>query len=314
MIGVFDSGFGGLTVLDALQRALPEYDYLFLADSARAPYGARSLDVIYEFTLESVEWLFDQGCPLVILACNTASTRALRNIQQLHLPVHRKDRRVLGVVRPSVEALAGLLPGAVPGLTPPSFASGLVAVLGTEGTIASDSYGMEFRKLAPRVELIQQACPMWVPLVEAGELDGPGTEWFLRRSLDPVLRPGRLPQRLLLGCTHFPLLLPGIRRLVPPSVEILAQGEIVAARLEAGLTRGGARGAGARAPPAHPGAPRPDRPPPGRDDRRSGVVLGARRAPPRPASLGRARSAAAPPLRRALARPLPAGRCPEGTR
>src|SRR5271165_409327 len=125
MIGVFDSGFGGLTVLDSLLKALPQYDYLFLADSARAPYGARSLDVIYEFTLESVEWLFDEGCTLVILACNTASTRALRNLQQLHLPCHRPDRRVLGVVRPSVEALAGLAPGAVPGRTPPSSATGV---------------------------------------------------------------------------------------------------------------------------------------------------------------------------------------------
>ena len=237
MIGVFDSGFGGLTVLNSLLSALPQYDYVFLADSARAPYGARSLDVIYEFTLESVEWLFDEGCTLVILACNTASTRALRNIQQLHLPSHRPDRRVLGVVRPSVEALAGLPPGAIPGRTPPSLATGLVAVLGTESTIASDSYGMELRKLAPNLELIQQACPLWAPLVEAGELDGPGTEWFLWRSLAPVLNSGRRPQRILLGCTHYPLLLPALRLLVPDEVEILAQGEIVAARLVNWLER-----------------------------------------------------------------------------
>jgi glutamate racemase len=237
MIGVFDSGFGGLTVLDSLLAELPQYDYLFLADSARAPYGARSLDVIYEFTLESVEWLFDEGCTVVILACNTASTRALRNIQQLHLPRHRPDRRVLGVVRPSVEALAGLPPGAVPGRTPPSPATGVVAVLGTESTIASDSYGMELRKLAPRLELIQQACPLWASLVEAGELDGPGTEWFLRRSLEPVLDSGRRPQRILLGCTHYPLLMPAIRRLVPAEVEILAQGEAVASRLANWLER-----------------------------------------------------------------------------
>ena len=237
MIGVFDSGFGGLTVLASLVEALPQYDYLFLADSARAPYGARSFDVIYDFTLESVEWLFDEGCTVVILACNTASTRALRNIQQRHLPDRRPDRRVLGVVRPSVEALAGLPPGAVPGETPPSPATGIVAVLGTEGTVASDSYGIELRKLAPRLELVQQACPLWAPLVEAGELDGPGTEWFLRRYLEPVLNPGRLPQRLLLACTHYPLLLPGIRRIVPPEVEILAQGKIVASRFVAWLAR-----------------------------------------------------------------------------
>ena len=253
MIGVFDSGFGGLTVLASLMRALPAYDYVYLADSARAPYGARSADVINEFTLESVEWLFEQGCTVVILACNTSSARALRNIQQLHLPVHRTDRRVLGVVRPSVEALAGLPVGAVAilGKTAPSNAEGLVAVLGTESTIASDSYGIELRKLAPRLTLVQQACPLWVPLVEAGELEGPGTEWFLRRSLEPFLAPHQLPLRMLLGCTHYPLLLPALRRIVPPEVEILDQGEIVAPRFadwlrrhpdqERCLTKGGAR-------------------------------------------------------------------------
>jgi glutamate racemase len=237
MIGVFDSGFGGLTVLASLLKALPRYDYLFLADNARAPYGARSADVINDYTLEAVEWLFDQGCPLVVLACNTASARALRNIQQRHLPVHRPDRRVLGVVRPSVEALAGLPSGAIPGETIPSSASGLVAVLGTESTIASDSYAIELNKLAPGLKLIQQPCPLWVPLVEAGELDGPGAEYFLQRSLDPVLRGSQLPNRLLLGCTHYPLLLPAIRRLVPREVEILDQGAIVASRLADWLER-----------------------------------------------------------------------------
>lgn len=253
MIGVFDSGFGGLTVLSSLLRTLPAYDYLYLADSARAPYGARSAEVVNEFTLEAVEWLFDQGCTLVVLACNTASARALRNIQQLHLPVHRADRRVLGVVRPSVEALAGLAPGviALPGETAPSDAEGLVAVLGTQATIDSDSYGIELRKLAPRLRLVQQACPLWVPLVEAGELDGPGTEFFLRKALEPVLGGGEPPRRMLLGCTHYPLLLPALRRIVPAEVEILDQGEIVASRLadwmrrhpeqEKRLTRGGAR-------------------------------------------------------------------------
>lgn len=237
MIGVFDSGFGGLTVLASLLRRLPDYDYLYLADNARAPYGARSPDVINEFTLEAVEWLFGEGCPLVILACNTASARALRNLQILHLPVHRPDRRVLGVVRPSVEALAGLPPGAIPGLTPPSPAEGVVAVLGTEGTIASDSYGMELRKLAPRLRLLQQACPLWVPLVEAGECDGPGVEWFLHRYLDPVLSASPPPGRILLGCTHYPLLLPALRRVVPPGIALLSQGEEVAERLAHWLER-----------------------------------------------------------------------------
>ena len=237
MIGVFDSGFGGLTVLAALRQRLPQYDYLFLADSARAPYGARSFDVIHDFTLEAVEWLFDEGCTVVILACNTASARALRTLQQRHLPAHRPDRRVLGVVRPSVEALAGLPPGALPGVTTPSMANGTVAVLGTEGTIASDSYGIELRKLAPGLELIQQACPLWAPLVEAGEIEGPGTEWFLHRYLDPVLGAPRPPQRILLGCTHYPLLLPSIRRIVPPEIVLIPQGEVVAERLADWLVR-----------------------------------------------------------------------------
>jgi len=231
MIGVFDSGFGGLTVLSALAERLPQHDFLYLADSARAPYGARSHEVVYQFTLEAVEWLFDQGCAVVVLACNTASARALRDIQQKHLPLHRPDRRVLGVVRPSAEALAGLPPGAIPGVTEPSLTEGLVAVLGTETTIASNSYGIELGKLAPRLRLIQQACPLWVPLVEAGELEGPGTEWFLHRYLDPLLQSTERPSRILLGCTHYPLLLDGIRRIVPSEIEVLAQGGLVADRL-----------------------------------------------------------------------------------
>ena len=235
MIGVFDSGFGGLTVLDALVERLPQYDFLYLADNARAPYGARSPDVVLRFTQEAVEWLFDQGCPLVVLACNTASARALRTLQQKYLPAHHPDRRILGVVRPSVEALAGLPPGALPGVTHPTLASGQVAVLGTETTIGSDSFGLELRKLAPGLHLFQQSCPMWVPLVEAGELDGQGTEWFLHRYLDPVLELH--PSRLLLACTHYPLLLSGIRRIVPSGVEILTQGGLVAERLEDWLRR-----------------------------------------------------------------------------
>jgi glutamate racemase len=241
MIGVFDSGFGGLTVLSALLRALPAYDYLYLADSARAPYGARSAEVVNEFTIEAVEWLFDQGCPLVVLACNTASARALRNIQQLHLPRHRPDRRVLGVVRPSVEALAGIPVGtiAIPDQTPPSLAEGLVAVLGTEATIASDSYGIELRKLAPRLRIIQQACPLWAPLVEAGELEGPGADYFLRQDLERMRAAanGEWPRRILLGCTHYPLLLPALRRLVPPATELMDQGDLVANRLADWLKR-----------------------------------------------------------------------------
>lgn len=237
MIGVFDSGFGGLTVLGALTERLPEHDFLYLADNARAPYGARSPEVVYRFTLEAVEWLFDEGCAVVVLACNTASARALRTIQQRHLPVHRPDRSVLGVVRPSVEALAGLPPGAIPGVTQPSLTQGLVAVLGTETTISSDSYGIELRKLAPNLRLVQQACPLWVPMVEAGELTGDGPEWFLHRYLDPLLDAPEQPRRILLGCTHYPLLLGGIRQIVPADIEVLAQGGLVAERLADWLER-----------------------------------------------------------------------------
>ncbi len=260
MIGVFDSGFGGLTVLDALIRRLPRFDYFYLGDSARAPYGARSPDVIYEYTREAVEFLFDAGCPLVILACNTASARALRTLQQRHLPARRPSHRILGVVRPSVEALAGLPPDAPPGAAaPPSSttpmpaatrahesSTGTVAVLGTAGTIASDSYRLELAKLAPGLRLVQQACPLWVPLVEEGELGGPGADYFLHKYLDPILAATPRPDRILLACTHYPLLLPAIRAVVdaatastagPSSIEILAQGEIVASRLAQWLTR-----------------------------------------------------------------------------
>lgn len=237
MIGVFDSGFGGLTILSALLRRLPGYDYLYLADSARAPYGARSLEIVQEFTLEAVEWLFDQGCPVVVLACNTASARALRTLQQRHLPRFRPDRSLLGVVRPSAEALAGLAPGAIPGITRPGLAEGCVAVLGTEGTVQSGSYPMELEKLAPGLRVIQKACPLWVPLVEAGELDGPGTEWFLHRYLDPLFGGEDEPSRILLACTHYPLLYPGIRRIVPERCEVLSQADLVAERLADWLQR-----------------------------------------------------------------------------
>jgi glutamate racemase len=237
MIGVFDSGFGGLTVLSALLHRLPGYDYLYVGDSARAPYGGRSFETIQEFTSEAIEFLFAQGCPLVVLACNTASARALRSIQQRMLPVRHPDRRVLGVVRPSAEALAGLPPGVIPGVTPPSEATGTVAVLGTQGTVVSDSYRIELAKLAPRLRVVQQACPLWVPLVEAGELSGPGVDHFLHRYLDPLFHAHDPPSRLLLACTHYPLLLPGIRRAVPAGVEILTQGEIVAERLDDWLRR-----------------------------------------------------------------------------
>ena len=237
-IGVFDSGFGGLTVLAALRARLPAYDYLYLGDSARTPYGTRSPDVVYEFTREAVFELFARGCPLVVIACNTASARALRSIQQLDLPARAPDRSVLGVVRPSAEALAGLPPGAMPGITPPANVTGTVAVLGTPGTIASNSYGLELAKLAPLLKLVQQACRLWVPLVEAGETDGPGVDYFLSKYLDPLFAPGApAPSRILLGCTHYPLLSRGIQAHVPAEVEVLEQGPLVAERLADWLER-----------------------------------------------------------------------------
>jgi glutamate racemase len=241
MIGVFDSGFGGLTVLEALLERLPSYDYFYLGDSARAPYGARSPEVIYEFTREAVEFLFASGCPLVILACNTASARALRTLQQRYLPARHPSHRILGVVRPSAEALAGLSPSAPPTAVATGSARGTVAVLGTTGTVASDSYRLELAKLAPGLSLLQQSCPLLVPLVEAGELTGPGTDYFLHKYLDPLLTSATPPERILLACTHYPLLLPAIRAILAerrgPSIELLDQGEIVASRLAEWLAR-----------------------------------------------------------------------------
>jgi glutamate racemase len=235
-IGVFDSGFGGLTVLQQLITALPQYSYLYLADRARGPYGALSPEVINTYTRHAVEYLFEQGCPLVVLACNTASAWALRNLQQKWLPFHYPDHRILGVIRPSAEALAGLPPGSLP--DHPSEVTGRVAVLATAATVSSDSYGLELKKLAPRVELIQQSCPLWVPLVEEGEVSGPGTDYFLHKYLDPLVRdPSHAPSRILLGCTHYPFLYEGIRAIVPASIEVLGQAQIIGDRLTDWLQR-----------------------------------------------------------------------------
>lgn len=237
MIGVFDSGFGGLTILKSLLERLPEYDYLYLGDSARSPYGGRSMEIVHKFTRESVKWLFDQGCNLVVVACNTASAKALRNIQQIDLPARWPDRRVLGVIRPSVEALVGIPPATPPSLRRPDITGGAVAVLATRGTVASNSYALEAAKLAPGLKLIQQACPLWVPLIEAGELSGPGTEHFVRQYLTPLFKGSDVPKRILLGCTHYPLLFPLIRAATPEHIPVIAQGEIVAERLENWISR-----------------------------------------------------------------------------
>ncbi len=237
MIGVFDSGFGGLTILKSLLERMPEYDYLYLGDSARTPYGGRSMEIVHKFTRESVQWLFDEGCSLVVLACNTASAKALRNIQQLDLPSRWPDRKVLGVIRPSVEALVGLPPATPAALRRPDITGGTVAVLATRGTVTSNSYALEVAKLAPGLKLIQKACPLWVPLVEAGEISGPGAEYFVRLYLDSVLNGAEVPKRILLGCTHYPLLYPLIRAATPPQIQVITQGEIVAERLDDWINR-----------------------------------------------------------------------------
>ncbi|MCF8245707.1 MAG: glutamate racemase [Saprospiraceae bacterium] len=218
-IGIFDSGYGGLTVLREIVTLLPSYDYLYLGDNARSPYGPRDFDTIYHYTLECVQYLFGQGCPLIILACNTASAKALRNIQQLALPKIAPDRRVLGVIRPTAEVIGNFSK------------TKKVGVLGTVGTVRSESYLMEIGKFFPEVEVTQQACPMWVPLVENGELAGAGTDFFVKKYLDELLVKSPDVDTLLLACTHYPLLEPVIRQFLPKEIKVISQGEIVAKSL-----------------------------------------------------------------------------------
>lgn len=207
-IGVFDSGYGGLTILKAIRSQLPEYDYLYLGDNARAPYGTRSFDVVYQFTLEAVKYLFAQGCKLVILACNTASAKALRSIQQRDLPVIDPTRRVLGVIRPTVEALGELS------------STGNIGVMGTNGTVQSHSYEMEVAKLNPDFKVYSQACPMWVPLVENHEAESEGADYFVRKYVDGLLKKGPEIDTIVLACTHYPILYPKIRDAVPEHIKL----------------------------------------------------------------------------------------------
>ena len=225
-IGIFDSGYGGLTVMKEILKRLPGYDYLYLGDNARAPYGPRSFDTVYRYTLEAVRWFFDQGCPLVILACNTASAKALRSIQQRDLP-HMDDpsRRVLGVIRPTAELIGQFT------------RTGEVGVLGTTGTVLSESYPIEIHKFFPGVRVWQQACPMWVPLVENGSFASPGADYFVRECLQSLLSQSPRIDTLLLACTHYPLLLPKIREQAPDGITIISQGEIVADSLASYLDR-----------------------------------------------------------------------------
>lgn len=225
MIGIFDSGYGGLSVLRQIRNLMPEYDYLYLGDNARAPYGSRSFDVVYQYTLQAVEALFARGCELVILACNTASAKALRSIQQKDLARLGQERRVLGVIRPTVEAIGDIT------------RSRHIGILATQGTVDSHSYELELAKLYPDVVVTAQACPMWVPLVEYCEFDGPGADYFVKKRIDSVLRSDPLIDTLVLACTHYPLLMSKILRYTPPGVRIVPQGELIAASLKDYLQR-----------------------------------------------------------------------------
>jgi len=224
-IGVFDSGYGGLTVLKEITAKLPAYDYLYLGDNARAPYGPRSYDTVYQYTLECVQWLFSQGCSLVILACNTASAKALRSIQQKDLPRIAPDKRVLGVIRPTTEIIGHLSP------------SGHIGVLGTAGTVSSQSYPIEINKFFPEANVFQHACSMWVPLIENNEYEGHGADFFVKKDIHELLKQSPLIDTLLLACTHYPLMYRKIREYSPADMKIVSQGEIVADSLAGYLQR-----------------------------------------------------------------------------
>lgn len=219
-IGVFDSGFGGLTILEGIRNRMPQYDYIYLGDNARTPYGTRSFDVVYEFTLQAVKKLFSFGCPLVILGCNTASAKALRSIQQNYLPFNAPDRRVLGVIRPTAEIVGKLS------------TSKHIGVLATEGTIKSESYNIEIEKLYPGSYITGQSCPMWVPIVENNEFDKPGADYFVKDSIEKLLDKDPLIDTIILGCTHYPLLMDKINKYCPKNIKIVPQGKYIAESLE----------------------------------------------------------------------------------
>ena len=219
-IGIFDSGFGGLTIFKQIRRLLPQYDYIYLGDNARTPYGNRSFEAVLKFATEGVDYLFKQDCPLVLIACNTASAKALRSIQQQYLPKHYPERRVLGVIRPTVEVIRNYTK------------TNQVALWATQGTVRSESFAIEIAKHAPGVNLVQQACPMLVPLVEAGELEGDGLKYYITKYWNQTKSQIEGIDTLLLACTHYPLILPQIKALLPAAVRILSQDELVAPSLK----------------------------------------------------------------------------------
>ena len=218
-IGIFDSGYGGLTILHGIRQQLPEYDYMYLGDNARAPYGSRSFEVVYQFTRQAVLRLFERGCHLVILGCNTASAKALRSIQQRILPELAPERRVLGIIRPTAEVIGQLTH------------TRHVGILATEGTVRSESYNMEIQKLWPDITVTGQACPLWAAIVEANEADSPGADYFVKKRIEQLLRKDPDIDAIVLGCTHYPLLMSSIVSHVPPHVRIVPQGQYVAASL-----------------------------------------------------------------------------------
>jgi len=224
-IGIFDSGYGGLTVLKEIVNRLPQYDYLYLGDNARAPYGPRSFDTVYQYTLQCVHWFFSQGCQLVILACNTASAKALRTIQQNDLPKMDGSRRVLGVIRPTTEIIGSLSK------------TKKIGILGTAGTVQSGSYPIEINKFYPDIKVYQHACPMWVPLIENNEHHTAGADYFVKKDMDNLLGQSNEIDTVLLGCTHYPLLLEKIQQYTPAGITILTQGKIVAGSLASYLDR-----------------------------------------------------------------------------
>lgn len=224
-IGVFDSGYGGLTVLKEIVKKLPAYDYMYLGDNARAPYGNRSFETVYHYTLQCVKWFFEQGCPLVILACNTASAKALRTIQQHDLQLMAPDRRVLGVIRPTTELIGQYTK------------SNKVGILATAGTVQSQSYVIEINRFYPDIEVVQEACPMWVPLVENNEYEGHGADYFIKKNIHQLLKKQPRIDTILLACTHYPLMLKKITEYTPVDITILTQGEIVAGSLADYLRR-----------------------------------------------------------------------------
>jgi glutamate racemase len=224
-IGVFDSGYGGLTVLKSIVEELPQYNYLYLGDNARAPYGPRSFETVYHYTLECVNWFFRQGCSLVILACNTASAKALRTIQQNDLPRLDSGKRVLGVLRPTTERIGEFT------------TTGTVGILGTKGTVQSQSYIIEIAKFYPEIKVYQEACPIWVPLIENNEYDNKGADYFIEKNLKNLLAKSNKIDIILLACTHYPLLIEKIKALLPENIQVIVQGSIVAKSLANYLQR-----------------------------------------------------------------------------